>query len=147
MEKITLRGDNCLKCPRYLARTNSELEKVAQLWIRIGWKDKSVPIDKIKCSGCSSHKQCTYHLMGCTKENKAEKCNQCSQFPCHKMDDKLQRPNVYEKKCREVCTDEEYHMLKSYFLIKRKITKINRNCIVKTFVKETLLPYVVSVKV
>ena len=31
MEKITLCGDNCCKCPRYLAKTNGELEKVAEL--------------------------------------------------------------------------------------------------------------------
>ena len=36
MEKITLCGDNCLECPRYLARSDSELEKVAELWFRVG---------------------------------------------------------------------------------------------------------------
>lgn len=120
MEKITLCGDNCLKCPRYLARTNSELEKVAELWFRIGWRDKIVQIDEIKCSGCSSHKQCTYHLVECTKENNVVKCNQCTLFPCHKINDMLRRSNEYEKKCREVCTDEEYHMLKASFFNKEQ---------------------------
>ena len=55
MEKITLCGDNCLECPRYLARTNSELEKVAELWFRVGWRDRIVPIDEIRCFGCTSH--------------------------------------------------------------------------------------------
>ena len=78
MEKITLCGDNCLECPRYLARTTSELEKVAELWFRVGWRDRIVPVDEIRCSGCTSHKQCTYHLVECTEENNVEKCNQCS---------------------------------------------------------------------
>lgn len=91
MEKITLCGDDCLQCPRYLAKTNDELEKVAELWFRIGWRDKIISIDEIKCSGCGSHKQCTYHLVECTKDNHVEKCNQCPQFPCYKIDDMLQR--------------------------------------------------------
>lgn len=98
MEKITLCGDNCFECPRYLATTNSELEKVAELWFRIGWRDKIVSPDEMKCSGCSSHKQCTYHLVECVKENNVEKCNQCSQFPCNIMDDMLRRSHEYEKK-------------------------------------------------
>ena len=63
MEKITLCGDNCCKCPRYLAKTNGELEKVAELWFRIGWRDRIVPIEEIRCTGCTSHKQCTYCLV------------------------------------------------------------------------------------
>ena len=39
-EKITLCGDNCLSCPRYMAQKDEELEHVAELWYRIGWRDK-----------------------------------------------------------------------------------------------------------
>ncbi len=28
MDKITLCGDNCLECPRYLAKTDDELKKL-----------------------------------------------------------------------------------------------------------------------
>ena len=92
MEKITLCGDNCCKCPRYPAKTNGELEKVAELWFRIGWRDRIVPIEEIRCTGCTSHKQCTctgctshkqctYCLVACVKENHVKKCNQLSPFP------------------------------------------------------------------
>ena len=121
MEKITLCGDDCLRCPRYLANTNDELEKVAELWLRVGWIDSITSIEKMKCLGCSSHKQCTYHLVECIKKNNVQKCNQCSKFPCYKVHDMLQRSNEYEKKCREVCTDEEYGMLKAAFFNKDKI--------------------------
>ena len=120
MEKITLCGDDCLQCPRYLAEGRSELEKVAELWFRIGWRDKILSAEEIKCSGCSSHKQCTYHLVECTKENHVEKCRQCSQFPCHKIEDMLQRSNAYEEKCRKICTEEEYRMLKASFFNKEQ---------------------------
>ena len=115
MEKITLCGDNCCKCPRYLAKTNGELEKVAELWFRIGWRDRIVPIEEIRCAGCTSHKQCTYCLVDCVKENHVEKCNQCPRFPCEKITDLLRRSEKYEEKCKAVCTDEEYRMLKSAF--------------------------------
>lgn len=120
MEKITLCGDDCLRCPRYLARSESELEKAAELWFRIGWREKIVSNDEIKCSGCSSHKQCTYHLVECTNKNNVEKCSQCPQFPCNKIKDMLQRSDLYEQRCRGVCTDQEYHMLKAAFFNKEK---------------------------
>ncbi len=101
MEKITLCGDDCCKCPRYLARTNGELEKVAELWFRIGWRDRIVPIEEIRCSGCSSHKQCTYRLVDCVKENHVEKCSQCPRFPCRKITDSaLEVPRRTRKNAR-----------------------------------------------
>ncbi|MGI5957900.1 MAG: DUF3795 domain-containing protein [Massiliimalia sp.] len=120
MEKITLCGDDCLKCPRYLAKTEDELEKTAELWFRIGWRDSIVSNEEIQCSGCSSHKQCTYHLVECIRENHVEKCNQCIQFPCSKIHDMLKRSDSYEKKCKEVCTETEYQMLKASFFNKKE---------------------------
>ncbi|MCI7099726.1 MAG: hypothetical protein MR966_12670 [Lachnospiraceae bacterium] len=31
-EKITLCGDNCIECPRYIAHSEEELQKVSELW-------------------------------------------------------------------------------------------------------------------
>ena len=36
-------------------------------------------------------------------------------FLASKIEEMLRRSDEYEKKCREVCTDEEYQMLKSSF--------------------------------
>ena len=117
-EKITLCGDNCLCCPRYNAKSDDELEKVAELWYRIGFRDKIVSGDEIKCDGCSSHKKCTYNLVECTHNHKAEKCNMCSEFPCDKINDMLKRSKEYQKKCREVCSEEEYKTLEKAFFDK-----------------------------
>lgn len=38
-EKITLCGDNCIECPRYNAHTDEELQAVAELWYRVGWRE------------------------------------------------------------------------------------------------------------
>jgi len=122
-EKITLCGDNCIYCPRYNARTDDELKRVAELWYKVGWRDRIVPGDEIKCTGCSSHKQCTYQLVDCTKEHGVAKCSQCGEFPCGKISDMLKRSGKYQKKCREVCTEEEYSALEKAFFDKENNLK------------------------
>ena len=117
-DKITLCGDNCIYCPRYNARTDDELKHVAELWHKVGWRDSVVSNEEIKCTGCSSHKQCTYQLVDCTKEHGVAKCNQCGEFPCEKISDMLKRSEAYQKKCREVCTAEEYAALEKAFFDK-----------------------------
>ena len=59
-ERITLCGDNCIECPRYNAHSEAELRNVAELWYRVGWRDMVVSNEEITCTGCSSHKDCTY---------------------------------------------------------------------------------------
>lgn len=117
-EKITLCGDNCLYCPRYNAHSSEELKKTAELWFRIGWRETIVSNEEIACSGCSSHKECTYRLVECTKTHNVEKCSQCGEFPCGKISDMLKRSKEYEEKCREVCSDEELEMLTKAFFNK-----------------------------
>ena len=117
-EKITLCGDNCIECPRYNAHTDEELEAAAELWYRVGWRDHIVSNEEIACSGCSSHKQCTYQLVECTKVHGVEKCRQCREFPCGKIHDMLERSAAYQKKCRQVCTESEYQALEKAFFDK-----------------------------
>ncbi len=117
-EKITLCGDNCIECPRYNSHSDAELSKTAKLWYKIGWRDTIVSNEEIACLGCSSHNQCTYHLVLCVKEHCVEKCNQCNEFPCQKISDMLIRSKEYQKKCKEVCTEEEYNNLKKAFFEK-----------------------------
>lgn len=117
-ENITLCGDNCMECPRFLAHSKEELRRVAELWYRVGWRNAIVSEEEIRCRGCSSHKQCTYHLVECVKEHKVEKCSQCAKFPCQKISAMLKRSREYQKTCREVCTEEEYASLEKAFFEK-----------------------------
>ena len=119
-EKITLCGDNCIYCPRYNAKSDDELEKVAELWYRIGFRDKIVSNDEIKCDGCSSHKKCTYNLVECTHNHNVEKCNLCKEFPCGKIRDMLKRSEEYQHRCKKLCSEEEYEMLEKAFFEKEK---------------------------
>lgn len=117
-EKITLCGDNCIECPRYNAHSEQELNAVAELWYRVGWRDRILTNEEIQCTGCSSHKECTYQLVECTKLHNVEKCNQCKLFPCNKISDMLKRSREYQKKCKEICSAEEYAMLEKAFFDK-----------------------------
>ena len=119
-EKITLCGDNCFACPRYMAKSDEELKAVAELWRRVGWRDKEVPAEEMRCAGCSSHKQCTYQLVECIAEHKVQKCNQCSDYPCQKISDMLVRSELYQKKAEEVCSVAEYRQLESAFFDKKR---------------------------
>lgn len=117
-EKITLCGDNCIECPRYNAHSEAELRKVAELWYKVGWRDTVVSNEEIACTGCSSHKTCTYGLVDCTRNHGVEKCNQCGKFPCSKIEDMLKRSREYQEKCRELCSEKEYFALKKAFFDK-----------------------------
>ncbi len=117
-EKITLCGDNCVECPRFNADSQEKLSAAAELWYRVGWRNKVVSNEEIKCTGCSADKQCTYHLAECIKLHNIKKCNQCREFPCNKIRDMLERSENYRKKCEEVCSEFEYNILKRDFFEK-----------------------------
>ncbi len=122
-EMITLCGDNCLYCPRYHAKSKKELEDTAKLWYKVGWRDHIISNKEVVCSGCSSHKQCTYKLVECIKEHQIEKCNQCKEYPCDKIINLLDRSKQYQKRCKEICTNEEYEILLKAFFEKEKNLK------------------------
>ena len=122
-EKITLCGDNCLACPRYNAHCETELRALAELWHRVGWRDHVVAPEKMTCSGCGSRKACTYQLVECTQAHRVEKCNQCAEFPCGKINAMLERSAAYQRRCREVCTAAEYAALEKAFFDKENNLK------------------------
>lgn len=122
-EKITLCGDNCIECPRYNAHSAEELKTVAELWYRVGWRVCVVPNEMIACNGCDSHKECTYQLVECTKKHGVDKCNQCIEYPCTKIEDMLVRSAEYERMCKEVCSQQEYSVLKKAFFDKENNLK------------------------
>lgn len=123
-DMITLCGDNCLYCPRYLAKSEKELEDTAKLWYKVGWRDHIVSNEEIRCSGCSSHRLCTYKLVDCIKDHRVEKCNQCKDYPCDKIIDMLERTEQYQKNCKEICTDEQYEKLSKAYFEKEENLKI-----------------------
>lgn len=102
IEKITLCGDNCDYCPRYNAHSEEELRQTAELWYRTGLRDHIVSNEEIACTGCSSHKKCTYNLVECIKNHNVSKCNECTEFPCRKITDMVKKTEEYKSKCKEL---------------------------------------------
>jgi hypothetical protein len=117
-DRITLCGDNCTYCPRFNAHTSEELKQVAELWYRVGLRDRIVSEEEIKCIGCNPGKQCTYALIDCTWENGVRQCSQCPFYPCDKIKMMLKKSKEYKKICQEKCTAEEYAVLKKAFFEK-----------------------------
>ena len=117
-ERITLCGDDCGKCPRFSAKTVEELNSLAELWYRIGWRDSILPGAEMRCGGCTPDKKCTYGLTECTALHKVSRCKECGEFPCRKIDELLERSRLYERKCSEVCTDKEFEALRAAFFNK-----------------------------
>lgn len=117
-DKISLCGDNCSKCPRYKAKTEDELKSVAELWYKVGFRNKIVSTEEISCKGCSPEKECSYNLIQCTKENNVQKCNECKNFTCDKINKMLERSKENQQRCKELCTKEEYEILHKAFFEK-----------------------------
>lgn len=122
-ELITLCGDDCLKCPRYNAKTDAELSACAELWFRIGWRDRILPAEEMRCGGCAPEKSCTYGMTDCTAKHGVPECNKCAEFSCGKIEELLERSRQYEKKCEEVCTPEELKALRAAFFNKENNLK------------------------
>lgn len=119
-QKITLCGDDCYSCPRYLAHTPEELRAAAELWYRVGWRDRVISNEEIACTGCSSYKSCTYGLTECTRAHGVEKCRLCDEFPCGKIEAMLNRTAEYRERCSILCSEEEYSLLDRAFFRKKE---------------------------
>ncbi|WP_303870322.1 DUF3795 domain-containing protein [Acetobacterium wieringae] len=117
-DRITLCGDNCTYCPRFNAHTQEELKQVAELWYHLGWRDRVVSPDEIKCPGCNPNKQCPYGLIDCTWEHEVRHCNQCVEYPCQKIERMLRKSREFKTMCQEICSDQEYAVLKKAFFEK-----------------------------
>jgi hypothetical protein len=53
---IGICGDNCSLCPRYLATQDGsagELEKVKELWVKLGLRDPAFPAQGVGCGNTS----------------------------------------------------------------------------------------------
>lgn len=115
---ITACGDDCSVCPRYTAKSELVLQNVAKLWYKMGWRDRIVTNEEIRCNGCSTENNCTYQLLECIEEHKINKCNQCIEYPCNKIRNMIDRTHNYEMLCKERCTEDEFKILKQAFFEK-----------------------------
>lgn len=124
---IGLCGDNCSACPRYLARDNDELERVARLWVRLGWRDEVETPAALRCEGCSPagtncgrDGRCTFGLWECVAAHSVGSCRECAEWPCERLHKIAEAGDAQGDVVREACTPEEFAVLSRVFLRKRK---------------------------
>ena len=114
-------GDDCAVCPRYLARTEEELHETAEFWHRVGWRDRVVSCEEIRCTGCGSRPTCSFMLLPCVREHGVAKCSACGEYPCGKVERVLALSDEKKQQCRRACeSDEEFAMLVRAFYEKEK---------------------------
>ena len=121
---ISVCGDVCSECPRYKATKNDridELEKVAQLWYTMGFRDRVVNIEEIKCTGCNKKPNCIYGLTTCEHLVEIDNCGECELFPCPKFDEVFKKTDKGDEVCKLNCSVDDYAVLKNAFFSKKEI--------------------------
>ena len=122
LEKIIAAcGNDCAACPRYVVhpyeKTDKELHCTAELWMKIGYRDKIVSNEEISCTGCKPENWCRYHVVSCCEGRGIKTCADCGEYPCKKKNC-FAVTRSFEPRCREVCSAEEYRQLKTAFFEK-----------------------------
>ncbi|HEY9060571.1 MAG TPA: DUF3795 domain-containing protein [Pseudobacteroides sp.] len=113
-------GNDCSVCPRYLPKTAEELHKTAKLWYKIGYRDKVVSNNEIKCTGCKPKNWCRYQIIQCVSSRKIANCGQCELYPCEKISETFRKTMIFEPNCRKTCKNEEHEIMKKAFFEKKK---------------------------
>lgn len=122
---ISVCGDDCAVCPRYLAQTDEELHETALFWYKAGWRDYILSNEEIKCTGCGFRPQCSFMLLPCTVEHGVNMCYECSSFVCDKVRNTIAISEEKMKACREACdSDAEFEMMRRAFYNKEKNMRV-----------------------
>lgn len=121
---ISVCGDDCAVCPRFLAETEEELHETAVFWYKVGWRNRVVSNDEIKCTGCGCRSVCSFMLLPCTKEHGVKMCRECDEFVCEKVRKVLVSSEEKRKICEKFCeSPEEFQMFVRAFYEKEKNLK------------------------
>jgi hypothetical protein len=124
MATMGICGDNCLYCPRYLATQSGkteELEKVKELWLRLGLRDRALPAQDLVCHGCAPESKCAYpELRACVYERGLGNCGLCADYPCKLVIAAFEKTEGLRSQAVAVCTPEEMEALQKAFFSKRE---------------------------
>jgi hypothetical protein len=131
MALIGVCGDDCSYCPRYSATQNGkseDLERVKELWVRLGFWDPAFPAKDLTCHGCGPNNRCAYpELRTCAYKKNSENCGLCNAYPCELMRDAFVRTERLHPLAMSKCTSEEMDILnKAFFHKKQVLDQINR---------------------
>jgi hypothetical protein len=124
MNIIGICGDNCSFCRRYLATQDGntkELEKVKDLWVRLGLRDPAFPAQGMACFGCRPENDCAYpEVRACAHGKGIESCGLCREYPCELLQAVFKKTEKLHSHAVSVCTPGEMAALHKAFLCKRQ---------------------------
>ena len=66
---------------------------------------------------------CRYKVVKCCEEKGIKTCAECLDYPCANMKECFEVTKSFKPMCRNVCSEEEYELLKKAFFEKEKNLK------------------------
>ncbi len=127
-EIIAFCGNRCDLCPRYKA-TKSEnpehLQRIAELWHKLGWRDYIVSNQEISCYGCFPDIRCSHDLGDCYMKKEIETCGKCDFYPCDRLNKVMAKTESFRDKCVSLSEKEDIDdILNAFFYKKQNLDKI-----------------------
>jgi hypothetical protein len=119
-------GDDCNYCPRYTGAANNDkeiLKRAAEIWYKIGWRDRVLSPGEMRCYGCLSVKNCAYGIKECCVERKIDNCGYCAEMPCGRLKEMFRRNKKYREISKTLLPEKEYEIFKMAFWMKEKRLK------------------------
>ncbi len=121
---IGICGDDCLNCPRYRAtgdKNPEALEKVRELWVKLGLRDPDFPAKELVCHGCKPENQCAYpELFVCARAKALDNCGLCPEYPCELIDAAFEKSAKLYRHVAAICSEQETAILKKAFFSKKQ---------------------------
>ena len=121
---IGICGDDCSHCPRYAATqkgSKDELEKVKELWVRLGFRDSNIPAQELVCHGCGPENQCAYsEVRACVYAKGIESCGSCDSYPCELVNAVFEKSEKLRSQAARICTPKEMEVLQKAFFSKKE---------------------------
>jgi hypothetical protein len=124
MNMIGICGDNCLYCPRYIATKNgsdTKMEEVKELWVRLGMREPDFPARDMACFGCRPENKCAYlEVRTCAHKKGIQNCGLCQVYPCELISAVFEKSERLSFLAARICTPEEMDKLHNAFFSKRQ---------------------------
>lgn len=129
-KKISICGDNCAACPRYIATHNNDdnqLHEYAQMQLNLGIVDKLPDIQDLKCHGCRTNQHCTYGLNQCQHAQNIHNCGECTSYPCSGINSVFTKTDELKPVFKNKLSEQKYKQIEQAFLLKREtLNEINK---------------------
>jgi hypothetical protein len=124
MTTMGICGDYCNHCPRYLATLSGrveELERVKELWVRLGLREQTYPARNLVCHGCLPENDCAYsELRACVYEKGIDSCGLCETYPCQIVCAAFEKSERLYAEVASICAPEEIELFRKAFFSKRE---------------------------